>query len=351
MTIVLQILGVVAGFGFLVFIHELGHFFAAKMCKIRILTFALGFGPDLIKHTYKGTKYCIKAVPFGGFVSMAGDNPTGATGGEGEYLSLKWYKKVWISFAGPFLNYILAVFLFVFVFNIWGVTKISTSSSIGAVIENYPAAQAGLVPGDKIKSIDGVEIDTWEELLSNLKNKAEKQTTFVIERGTYSFDLSMIVTKNPVTREGSIGIAPLKTNIEIGFFKSICLGVEASIMQTVSTVAYLIDKVISFETPEISGPIGIMRTMANATKSGMQNYLSFLAIMSVTLGLFNLFPIPMVDGGMIVLFFVEGIIKKQISAKIVQIYNTIGLVFILGIFLFATYSDILRLGVGKLFGK
>jgi regulator of sigma E protease len=351
MTIVLQVLGVTAGFGFLVFIHELGHFFAAKMCKVRILTFALGFGPDLIKHTYKGTKYCIKAVPFGGFVAMAGDDPTVATFEEGEYLSLKWYKKVWISFAGSFSNYVLGVFLFAFVFNIWGATKISASSSIGAVIENYPAAQAGLVPGDKIKSIDGVEIDTWKELLSNLKNKSEKQTTFVIERGTYSFDLSMIVTKNPVTGEGSIGIAPLTTNIEIGFFKSIYLGAEASIMRTVLTVTYLIDKVISFETPEVSGPIGIMRAMANATKSGMQDYLRLLAIISVTLGLFNLFPIPVVDGGMIVLFFVEGIIKKQISAKIVQIYNMIGLVFMLGIFLFATYSDILRLGVGKLFGK
>ncbi|MCA6071756.1 MAG: site-2 protease family protein [Endomicrobium sp.] len=351
MTIVLQVLGVTAGLGFLIFIHELGHFFAAKMCKVRILTFAIGFGPDLIKHTYKGTKYCIKAVPFGGFVSMAGDNPTGATGGEGEYLSLKWYRKVWISFAGPFFNYALAVFLFAFVFNIWGTPKLPISSSIGAVVENCPAAQAGLVPGDKIKSIDGVEIDTWNELLSNLKNKAEKQTAFVIERGIYSFDLSMIVAKDSATGEGSIGIAPLTTNIKVGFFKSICLGAKVSITQTVLPVAYLIDKVISFETPEILGPIGIMRTMANVTKSGMQDYLRFLAIISVALGLFNLFPIPMVDGGMIVLFFVEGIIKKQISAKIVQIYNTIGLVFTVVIFLFATYSDILRLGVGKLFGK
>jgi regulator of sigma E protease len=351
MIIVIQILSILVGFGFLVFIHELGHFLAAKMCKVRILTFAFGFGPDLIKHTYKGTKYCIKAIPFGGFVSMAGDGPNQATGADGEYLSLKWYKKVWISFAGPFSNYILAVFIFAFVFNIWGATTISTSSSVGAVMENYPAAQAGLMIGDKIKSIDGIEINTWKELSDGLKDKADKQTSFVIDRGTYSFDLSMTVAKNPVTGTGAIGIAPLAIKTKAGFLKSIYLGAESSVTQTVMTLAYLTDKAISFEKPDISGPIGVMQVMANATKEGMAHYLKFLAVISVALGLFNLLPIPMVDGGMIVLFFVEGIIRKRISAKVVQIYNTIGLVFILGIFIFATYSDLLRLGVGKLFGK
>ena len=352
MTIVVRVVGGAIGIGFLVFVHELGHFFAAKMCKVRILTFAFGFGPDLIKHIYKGTKYCIKAVPFGGFVSMAGDNFTEATGGEGEYLSLKWYKKVWISFAGPFVNYIFAIFLLIFVFNIWGATKISTNSSVGAVIENSPAAKAGLIPGDKIKSINGIEIDTWKELSDNLKDKTEKQITVAIERGTHSFDLSMTVAKNSVTVEDLIGIAPLTTNIRVGFFKAIYLGSKALITQTVSTVTYLIDKVISFEPPtDMAGPIGVMHAMTNATKYGIQSYLKFLAIISVALGLFNLLPIPMVDGGMIVLFFVEGIIRKRISAKIVQIYNTIGLVFILGIFLFATYRDLLRMGIGKLFGK
>jgi regulator of sigma E protease len=356
MTILIQkILGVTVGFGFLIFIHELGHLFAAKMCKVRILTFAFGFGPDIIKHTYKGTKYCIKAIPFGGFVSMAGDDPNEATGADGEYLSLKWYKKAWIAFAGPFSNYILAVFLFAFVFNIWGVTTLSMGSSIESVVENYPAKQAGIMPGDTIKSIDGIEINTWNELALNLKDKADKQTVFVVERGTYSFDLSMIVAKNPTTGFGVIGVvghSTVKTvKVEAGFVKSLFLGAKTSIAQTIMNVAYIADRVISFKKPDISGPIGVMQVMANAIETGMCNYLRLLAIISVALGLFNLFPIPMVDGGMIVLFFIEGIIRKQISTKIVQIYKTIGLIFIIGIFIFATYGDLLRLGIGKLFGK
>ncbi|MCA6085033.1 RIP metalloprotease [Candidatus Endomicrobiellum agilis] len=349
MTIIFQILGITIGLGFLIFIHELGHFTAAKMCKVRILTFAFGFGPDLIKYIHKGTKYCIKAIPFGGFVAMAGENPEEATGGDGEYLSLKWYKKIWISFAGPFLNYVLAVFMFTLVFNIWGAVKTPMDSSIGAVIKNHPAAIAGLMPGDKIKSIDGVNINTWNDLNDNLKDKADKQISFVIERENHSFELSMTATKNPITGVATIGISPVKT--KVGFFKSIHIGIETSIVQTIMPVVYLTGKIKSLEKPDISGPIGIIQIIANTTKSGMQDYLKLIAVISIALGLFNLFPIPMVDGGMILLFLVEGIIRKQISPKVVQVYNTIGLVIIIGILIFATYSDILRLGIGKLFAK
>jgi regulator of sigma E protease len=317
------------------------------MCKVRILTFAFGFGPDLIKHTYNGTKYCIKAIPLGGFVRMAGENPEEATGDDGEYLSLKWYKKIWISFAGPFSNYILAVFLFALVFNIWGTVKMPTDLSVGAVVKNYPAETAGIMPGDKIKAVNAIEINTWNDLSTNLKDKANKQTSFLIERGDIFFELRMIVAKNPVTGAGTIGITPVK--IKSGFLKSVYLGVETSIANTIVPVAYLVDKVVSLKKPEISGPIGIMQIMANAAKTGMPDYLRLIAVTSVALGLFNLFPIPMVDGGMILLFFVEGIIRKQISAKVIHVYNTTGMILMINIFLFATYNDLLRLGIDRLF--
>jgi regulator of sigma E protease len=352
MTIIIQIFGVAIGFGFLVFIHELGHFLAARVCKVRILTFAFGFGPDLIKYTYKNTKYCIKAIPFGGLVSMAGENSKEATGSEGDYLSLEWYKKIFISFTGPFSNYILAIFLFVFVFNTWGITTISkTSSLVGSVIKNKPAAQAGLLSGDRIKSIDDVEVNTWSEMMETLKNKADKQAIFVVERGNYTFDVILNVDKNPATGTGVIGIAPFIEKSKVGFFESVYLGIKAPLSQTFMTVEYLIVKLISLEKPEVSGPVGIMQLMGDATKSGLADYLKFLAVISVALGMFNLFPIPMVDGGMVVLFVIEGIIRKRISTKVVQVYNTIGLIFVIGIFIFATYSDLLRLGIGKLFGK
>ncbi|MCL2335651.1 MAG: M50 family metallopeptidase [Endomicrobia bacterium] len=349
--ILIQILAILVGLGFLIFIHELGHFLSAKFFKVRVLTFAFGFGPDLIKYVYKGTKYCIKAIPFGGFVAMAGENPDEAKGEKDEYLSLPWYKKVWIAFSGPFFNYILAVFIFAFIFNIWGVSKISDASAVGTLAENYPAMQAGLMPGDVIKSIDGVNITKWTEMSDILKHKAEQDTAFVIERGTYTFAVNMVVAKNQVTGLGMIGITPAVITSKTTFAKSFIYGADAAITQTIMTIAYLGDKIISGEKPDIAGPVGVMQVIAKAAKAGIQDYLRLLAVISVALGLFNLFPIPMVDGGMIVLFIVEGITRKKIGTKVIQIYNTIGLVLIIAIFLFATYSDLMRLGLGKLFGK
>ncbi|MDR3048420.1 MAG: M50 family metallopeptidase [Elusimicrobiota bacterium] len=350
MTLIIQILGIAFGLGFLIFIHELGHFTAAKMCKVRVLIFAFGFGMDLFKFVRNGTKYCIKIIPFGGFVEMLGDDPSkAATGAEGEHSALPWYKKAFIAFAGPLANYILAVIIFSFVFNFWGASQTSTMSQIGLVAQNYPAYSAGLLEDDIITNIDGAPVVLWTDISENLKNKSGQSAAFVIQRGSYSFNLSMVVAQNPVTTFGIIGISPKIIKKDVGFFESFQYGAKAVVIQTVMTISYLLDKIISWEKPDISGPIGIMQVMANATQRGAEDYLSLLGIISVALGLFNLFPIPFVDGGMIILYLIEGIIRRRIGAKIIFAYNTIGIIIISGIFIFATYSDLIRLGVGKLF--
>jgi regulator of sigma E protease len=310
MTVVIQVCGIAIGLGFLVFIHELGHFLAAKMCGVKILTFSLGFGPDLIKRIYRDTKYCLKAVPFGGFVEMMGEDPEKATGAEGEFLSLKWYKKVGISFAGPLANYILAIFLFAFVFNVWGV-YITGGGEIGI----------------------------------SLEGKTDKYISFVAGTESTSFGIDVFAVKNALT---GLATGVESVRIRTGFLKSLYLGVKTSISHTVMPITYLIDRIMSLEKPDVMGPVGIMRVMGKAAKDGLQKYLRLVAAVSVALGMFNLFPIPMVDGGMILLFAIEGIIRRRINAKVIRAYNMVGLVLILCIFLFATYGDILRLNILKL---
>jgi regulator of sigma E protease len=348
MNIIFRIFEITIGFGFLIFIHELGHFLIAKMCKVRILTFSFGFGPDLIKYVYKETKYCLKCIPLGGFVEMAGENPQKITGDDGEYLSLKWYKKLFISFAGPFSNYILAFLFLVFIFNIWGVSTMSTNCSIADVVENYPAAIAGLKPKDKILSVNGVNINTWRDLIVNLKNKANEEASFVVKRGDDTFTLSMIIAENKETCAGVIGVIPTMIKEKVAPLKSMYLGTKFLISQTSRTIVYLASKIVSLEKPDITGPIGVFQAILNAAKSGTQDYLSLIAVISIALGLFNLFPIPMLDGGMIVLFLIEGIVRKKMSLNFIKIYNIVGLFFIISIFFLATYNDFIRLGICNL---
>jgi regulator of sigma E protease len=348
MTIIFRIFEIAVGFGFLVFIHELGHFLVAKMCKIRILTFSFGFGPDLIKYIYKETKYCLKSIPLGGFVEMAGENPQEITGDDGEYLSLQWYKKLFISFAGPFSNYILAFLFLVFIFNTWGVSTMSTNCSIAGVVESYPAAIAGFKPKDKILSVNGVNINTWNDLIINLKDKASREASFVVKRGDDIFTLNMTVAENKETGMGVIGVTPMVIKEKVTILKAMHLGTKFLMSQTSKTIVYLADKIVSLEKPDVTGPIGVFQAMLNATKSGTQDYLSLFAIISIALGLFNFFPIPMLDGGMIVLFLIEGVLRKKMSQNFIKVYNIVGLFFITSIFLLATYNDFLKLGICNL---
>ncbi|MDR2709423.1 MAG: RIP metalloprotease RseP [Elusimicrobiota bacterium] len=343
MVLVLQIVAVLVGLGFLIFIHELGHFTAARLCKVRVLTFSFGFGPDLVKYIYKGTKYCIKLIPFGGFVAMAGEDPEKATGAGDEYLSLPWFKKVFIAFAGPLSNYILAFIMFSAIFSAWGIWQYTPYTQIGTVLENGQAFKGGILPNDTIKSIDGIAVTKWGDITDNLKDKANKEASFVVERDAKLITLNFEVGQNVVTGAGVIGISPKAIVVKASFLQCLRYGLKMVVNQTVSTLSYLGDKIIKLEKPDISGPVGIMQVIAKSASNGWEEYLSLIAFISVALGLFNLFPIPFVDGGMIVLFLIEGIRKKRVGLKAIGVYNTIGIVLIGGIFIFATYSDLLRI--------
>lgn len=345
----IQIIAVLFGLGLLIFIHELGHFAMAKYYKVKVLKFAFGFGKELIGFTKGETRYSICLFPFGGMVAMAGENPDEATGKEGEFLSLSSFKKIMIVFAGPLMNYILAIFLFAFVFTIWGQATVSMEAIIGKLAPESCAQKAGLLVDDKILSIDNTEIKDWLSLIENLKDKAEKEVNIKILRQEEELEFNFILDKNLTTGYGMLGIQPITTKTITPFFKSFYFACDTVIYQSTFTLKYLWDRIVTWEKPDVAGPVGVIQVMAKSAKAGIETYIRLLAVISVALGLFNLLPIPLVDGGMIILFAVEAIIRKKISTKIISVYNYIGLTIILLIFLFATYSDLIRLGLGKLF--
>jgi len=346
---VLQILAMVFGIGLLIFIHELGHFMMAKYFKLKVESFAFGFGPELVGFTYGETRYQIRAIPLGGMVTMPGEDAATSTGHPDEFLSQAWYKRLIIAFFGPFMNYVLAVVLFTIVIFFWGLTKPSPLPVIGQVMAGYPAEKAGVVAGDRITAINGVAVNTWEEMAGAIHKYPGQEVALAVTRGKAAVSIRITPRKDSSSGMGLIGIVPSIETEKVGLPEAVSLSCKMSIYQSVFTLKYLGEKIIHLEKPEVAGPIGVMQILANAAKTGMPDLLHLLAVVSVALGLFNLLPIPLVDGGHIFLALIEFVIRRPVDKKIIQASNFVGLALILMIFVFATYSDLTRLGLD--FGK
>jgi len=338
-------LATVFGIGLLVFIHELGHFLMAKKFKIRVEQFAFGFGPEIIGFTYGDTRYSICAIPLGGFVKMPGEDVSSATGSPDEFMSQPWHRRLIIAFFGPLMNYILAVVIFTVVFYFWGFSVPSEKPVIGDIMDGYPAKVAGLASGDIVRKINGTATNTWEQMADLIHKSALTKVRIDILRDGKEFAFSITPSKDPVSNAGIIGIAPMIETRKVTLGGSFVLGVKMVVFQTVYTIKYLGMKIIHWEKPEVAGPIGVVQLLAKAAKSGIENLLHFLAVISVALGLFNLFPIPLVDGGHIMLALIEAATRKPLNKTAVQASNFVGLTIIVFIFIFATYSDLARMGL------
>ncbi len=335
----------VFGIGLLIFIHELGHFLAAKKFKIKVEQFAFGFGPELLGFTYGETRYSLNAIPLGGFVKMPGEDIENATGSPDEFMSQPWYKRIVIVFSGPLMNYLLAIFLFTIVFFFWGVSTPSSKAIIGETMEGYPAKTAGLASGDSIEKINGKSIGSWMDMSDIIHGSPGKNLKLEVLRESKLLQIEIKPSKDPISGLGVIGIAPMIETKRVGLGTSFVISVKFVVFQTVYTVEYLWNKMVHLEKPEVAGPIGVVQLLAKAARSGIENLLHFLAVISVALGLFNLFPIPLVDGGHILIALIEGVTGKPINKKAVQVSNLFGLSIIIFIFVFATYSDIARMGL------
>jgi len=342
MTII-QIAATVIGAGFIIFVHELGHFIMAKYYKLRVEKFAFGFGPELIGFTRGETRYSVCAIPLGGMVKMPGEDPDSSTGSPDEFYSQKWYKRLVIALCGPLMNYILAAMIFAFVIFFWGLSKPSDQPVIGEVVAGYPAMKAGVMTGDRILSINGFEIKNWMQLAGYIHSHSDKALALKIQRKDKELEISVQPKFDKASGTGLIGIAPDAEIEKEGFWTSCFYGGKMTVIQTVMTLEYLGQKIVRFEKPDLAGPIGVVQFIAKAAKSGMRDLLGFLAVISTALGLFNLLPIPILDGGHIFIALIEGAIRRPLNKKAIQTANLVGFSIIICIFIFATYNDIARL--------
>jgi len=338
--------------GLVVVVHELGHLIVARWLGVRVERFTVGFGPELFGFTARAIRYSICAIPLGGMVKMAGDAVDSRSNNPEEFFGQPWYRRNLIALAGPAMNYVLAFVLFATVAGVWGILQPSKEAIVGDLIPGMPAAAAKLQPGDRIVKIDGQAIASWEEMAKQIHGQPDKKLQLEIARTAedgkvQTLNLPLTPARDPQRGIGLIGVVPKVDKVRPGFKGSLEAGYRDIKAWTVQPMKYLSQKARSMEGPkELSGPIGIAHMVTKATKEGFAYVVYLIAIISTGLGLFNLFPIPILDGGHVLLYTIEGIRRKPLSQKALNVANAVGLAFVLLVFLYASYQDVLRLRLG-----
>jgi len=337
--------------GISIIIHEFGHFIAAKRLGVKVEKFSLGFGTPILRKKKNDTEYSISLIPLGGYVKLAGDNLEEYKHNPDEYLSKTPWQRSQIIFCGPLLNYILGFLCFWLIF-FSGYPTLTTK--VGGLIDGFGAKDAGIQAGDKIMAVDGKRVDYWEDLQNAIQ--AKKAATKVIlsvlrENKEYALEVKIREKKfedilGKKRSVGLIGITPKDevVNIRHSLLKSFVLAIKKTADLTVLTynaIWRMITGKLSMRE-SVTGPLGIFYITSKATSLGMIALLHLLAVLSVSLGIFNLLPLPVLDGGHIVLLAVEKIRGKQLSLKVEQIVTQVGLTLIISLAIFATYNDLVR---------
>lgn len=344
---IISIIAVAFTFGIVIFLHELGHFIVCKLSKIRVENFSFGFGKEIFGWTRGDTRYSIRAIPLGGYVKPQGEDITEYKGEPQEYFSKPWYVRLLVVLAGPFMNYVLAFFLFWGVIYFVGQPVPSNDPVIGDLALDYPAQKAGLREKDKIISINGKKVENWISMAEIIHKNIEKEITLTYEREGKIDTIKLKTVKDPTGKRGIIGISPQISYKKVSFFKSIIMGIDQCWYWTAYTVTTLASNIYHMEKPDLAGPIGIVNVVSKAAHSGFSDFIFLLGLISVAVGFFNLLPIPLLDGGHIILYLYEGLFRKKLTENILKYVNSVGMFILMGIFLFATYNDISRIWKGK----
>jgi len=351
----ISIIAVIITFGLIVSLHEFGHFLACKGVGIKVNKFSLGFGPKICGFKKGDTEYSLRWIPLGGFVEPAGemeeskDGGTPLPSGPDDYFSKPWYSRLTVVLAGPLVNYILAAVLFTSVILAVGQPVPSEQNIIGDISADMPADIAGLKPGDKIIKVDGKDISDWAGLSTAIHAIHDREIKLVYERNGEAGEVAVSPKLTAVGDEkmGLIGIGPEVVYKPMPFFKSVAMGTYQCWYWTELTVTTLWKNLVKMEKPDLAGPVGIIQVVNKAAHQSFSDFFFLMALISVAVGFFNLLPIPLVDGGQAVVFICEGIFRRRPSAKVMEYANTTGFIILIGIFVFATYSDIARIASAR----
>ena len=343
--------------GVLVFVHELGHYLAARWRGVYVETFSIGFGRALLSWTDRvGTLWKLAWIPLGGYVKLHGqerpedvDEATRAAWQEGRTFQGKSVlSRAIVVAAGPVANFLLAAVLFAALFATAG--RPISVPVIGEVMPDSAAAKAGLMAGDRVDAIEGSRVTKFEDLQRIIAGAPDQTLAMDIERDGQKQTLQV----HTAAREGALGRRMGVLGVKGGApeykqldpVAALVAGVDQTWEVTVQTIQGLGQMLTGQRSAdELSGPLGIAQLSGQVASLGIASLISFIAVLSVNLGLINLFPIPILDGGHLVLYLVEALRGRPVSQKLQEIGFRAGFAVLAGLFVFATWNDLSHLGL------
>lgn len=351
------ILSAIVVLGVLIFVHELGHFIFAKLFKVGVEKFSLGFGPKLYGKKIGETEYLVSVFPLGGYVKMVGENIEGELCPDDRARSFAEkppLQRIIIVAAGPVFNLIFAYLIFIVLFMV-GVP--SATTKIGEVIAGKPAARAGIREGDLITSINGTQVSRWDDFAKAIAESKGKPVVLQLMRDKTPLTFTM----QPETRTAKnifgdtvtspiIGVVAAGETVTdrygpVDAFVKGSLQTANVIRLTVLSIVKLVERAIPLDT--IGGPIMIAKMAGQQAAAGGVSYLAFMALLSVNLGILNLLPVPILDGGHLFFYLWELLFRKPVSMKAREIAQQVGLVLLIGLMVLAFYNDIARYVLGQ----
>ena len=349
------------------FFHELGHFLVARWAGVKVLIFSVGFGPELVGFNDRhGTRWKISAVPLGGYVKFFGDESEASTSSPETLANMSEEERA-VSFhhmkvgpraaivaAGPIANFLLAIVIFTCLFTFFG--KPSTTARVDKVEANSAAAAAGFRVGDTVLAIDGAKIDSFTDMQRVVGTRAGERLTFTVKRGEGTLQLQgtpeLRVVKDAFGNTHKLGVLGITRQTAAGDvltervdpLTALWLGVKETWFVIDRTLAYIGGVFTGREAADqVGGPLRIAQISGQVATIGMAALIHLSAVLSISIGLLNLFPVPLLDGGYLLFYLVEAVRGRPLSERAQELGFRIGLGLVLMLMVFATYNDILHL--------
>jgi regulator of sigma E protease len=351
-----------------VFIHELGHFVVARLCGVTVETFSIGFGREIVGfNDRKGTRWKLSWIPLGGYVKFLGDADASSRPDRKALQALEsraaqddavqsaalhfkpLYQRALVAAAGPFANFILAIVIFAGIILTYG--KPAEPPIVESVMPGSAAEMAGIKPGDTIRSVGGETILVFSDLQRVVGGNAGHRLHVVVTRGGRDVGLDVVPTLAEVTDAGgakrSFGRLGIKdATVGVGVFEAVKGGVDQTWFVIAQTGSYLGRIVTGRESPDqLHGILGIGAVSDQAARIGFSALISLAGLMSVSIGLVNLLPVPVLDGGHLLYYACEAVLGRPLGERAQEVGFRLGLAFVLCLMLLATFNDLVRLNL------